>query len=234
MVTIIEKNNRLLERHLSVMGALFLQKHLKNVGVELVFNASLERMVHKDGSVHAVILAHGEKILTDMIIIAAGVQPNSALAHTAGLELHRNYVMVNEYMQTSDGAIYAAGDVAIMHDQTIGILAPTTTWIDAAQQGMIAAHTMTGIAKPYTGTVSLINSHFFGLYFASMAIEGHAERTEHNRQEYIVKELKYIDALVRDEILLGFHYIGDNSTEIASLRRAIALKKNINDLISLW
>jgi NADPH-dependent 2,4-dienoyl-CoA reductase/sulfur reductase-like enzyme/rhodanese-related sulfurtransferase len=62
-------------------------------------------------------LASGRAILTDLVILSIGVRPDTALATAAGLSLGaRGHIRVNGFMQTSDPAIYAAGDAVEIED----------------------------------------------------------------------------------------------------------------------
>eukprot|EP00792_Barthelona_sp_PAP020_P006725 TRINITY_DN3064_c1_g1_i1.p1 TRINITY_DN3064_c1_g1~~TRINITY_DN3064_c1_g1_i1.p1 ORF type:complete len:565 (-),score=185.11 TRINITY_DN3064_c1_g1_i1:1422-3116(-) len=72
--------------------------------------------VERDGDkVVEVTLTHGEKLPCDLCIVAIGVEPNNKLAKEAGLELlgRGGHILVNEYQQTSDENIYAAGDNSV-------------------------------------------------------------------------------------------------------------------------
>ena len=66
-------------------------------------------------------LKSGAELLTDLVILAIGVRPDSSLAAAAGLELNeRGAIRVNAHMQTTDPAIYAVGDAVEVEDAVLG------------------------------------------------------------------------------------------------------------------
>lgn len=83
-----------------------------------VFTANgLAAFLGENGKLTGVKLANGTELPCELAVVAIGVKPNSLLAREAGLEIGATGgVFVNEYMQTSDPSIYAAGDcVEITH-----------------------------------------------------------------------------------------------------------------------
>ncbi|MGV8977739.1 MAG: FAD-dependent oxidoreductase [Cellulomonas sp.] len=105
-----------------------------------------------DGRVR-VELKNGTSIDTDLVIMAAGVRPNTALAVATGLELGpRGGIKVDRHMQTSDPDIYAAGDaVEVEH------LVLPGTWLiplagPANREGRVAAENVCGRDTVYEST----------------------------------------------------------------------------------
>ena len=69
----------------------------------------------------SVILANGEEISAELIIMAIGVRPEVTIAKAAGLEIgDRGGVKVDEFNRTSDSAIYAVGDAVEKIDSIDG------------------------------------------------------------------------------------------------------------------
>lgn len=100
-----------------------IQAELEAKNIELHLGAGLEALDVSDASessgaiATAVRLSDGQVIETDMVVLGIGVRPNTGLAKAAGLDIGEGGgIAVNEFMQTSDPAIYAAGDaVEYMH-----------------------------------------------------------------------------------------------------------------------
>ena len=86
------------------------ESYAKAQGVDLRLSEQI-RAINGDGQVESVLLASGETVNTDMVIISAGVEPRSELAQKAGLEMGELGLKVNSYLQTSDPDIYSAGDL---------------------------------------------------------------------------------------------------------------------------
>ena len=109
-VTVIEAAPRVLERVTSeVLSAYMTQLHASR-GVKVVTN-TLVKELRGEGSVQAVICSDGSEFPADFVIAGIGVTPNVALCEAAGLATDRG-VLVDENAQTTDQAIYAAGDCA--------------------------------------------------------------------------------------------------------------------------
>jgi NAD(P)H-nitrite reductase large subunit len=161
-------------------------------------------------------LDDGTVIATDIVIYAMGVQPNSELARTAHLAMHNDHIVVNEYLQTSDPSIFAAGDVACMHNQ-----ATDYTWAYAAYQGRNAAYAMTGNLRHYEPEISLINSHFFGLTFAQAIIHATYEHFHHYEQK---RENAYLYMMHNNNIPISFQFIGNHLDMLMRVRRAMVAK----------
>jgi len=93
------------------------ENHLRSKGVNVFTDNGLAAFLGEDGKLVGVKLANGTELPCELAVVAVGVTPNTSLAKEAGLELGANKgIIVNEYMQTSDPDIYAAGDCAeIVH-----------------------------------------------------------------------------------------------------------------------
>ena len=92
--------------------AKILENHVKAHAADVITDNAVSAFLGDDnGQLRAVKLANGDEIPCELAVVAIGVTPNSKLAEEAGLEIgaHRG-VLVNEFMQTNDLDIYAAGD----------------------------------------------------------------------------------------------------------------------------
>jgi 3-phenylpropionate/trans-cinnamate dioxygenase ferredoxin reductase component len=95
--------------------------------------------------VGAVRLADGSDIPADLVLVAIGVLPTDALAREAGLYCE-NGIAVNEFCQTSDASIWAAGDCAWHPSIHYGWRVRLESVDNAFEQGTSAALNMLGIA----------------------------------------------------------------------------------------
>ncbi|KEQ02787.1 NAD(P)/FAD-dependent oxidoreductase [Pseudorhizobium pelagicum] len=111
-VTVVEAASRLMARVVSEpMSETFRVFH-EQMGSELVLGASVvEVAVGHDGLARGVRLSDGRSIEGDMILVAAGVRPNTELAAAAGLQV-ANGIVVNSSLMTADPSISALGDCA--------------------------------------------------------------------------------------------------------------------------
>ena len=83
---------------------------------------------------------------TNLVLAATGVQPQSALAQAAGLDVTDSRIVVGADMQTSVPGIYAAGDVALAFNPSAGRRLAVEHWQDAVDQGAVAGASAAGMA----------------------------------------------------------------------------------------
>ncbi|NSL54962.1 FAD-dependent oxidoreductase [Uliginosibacterium aquaticum] len=101
-------------------------------------------------------LNSGKVLDADLVILSIGVRPDTELARDAGLELGpRGHIVVNDFMQTSDPSIYAAGDAVQTRDRVIDSSVNVPMGGPANRQGRVAADHifMADKARPYPGSL---------------------------------------------------------------------------------
>ena len=91
----------------------------------------------------------GHEIDSDLVLVAAGIAPQTSLARQAGLIL-RDGVVVDECLRASRKDIYAAGDLAAFPSLALGRRVRVEHWDNARAQGLCAGHNMAGRPEPYT------------------------------------------------------------------------------------
>ncbi|OEU47925.1 MAG: pyridine nucleotide-disulfide oxidoreductase [Desulfobulbaceae bacterium S3730MH12] len=150
---LIEYMDQLLPRIISWTMATMLEKHLKENKVDVFTGEGAEEILTRDGKVTGV--KTGKRSLeADLVIMAAGVRPQSQLARDAGLNVSSSgAIVVNERMQTSDPHIYAGGDCIEISHLVSGkrFYAPFGSM--ANKQGRVAADNMAGIPSVFKGGV---------------------------------------------------------------------------------
>lgn len=150
---VIEYMDQLLPRAVGWTMATILTKHLREKNVEVYLGEAALEILGEDGRVSGVRTA-ARTFEADLVIMAAGVRPRAQLALDAGLHVGASGgILVNERMQTSDPAIYAAGDcVEIVHLLTgKRFCAPFGSL--ANKEGRVAADNIAGIPSVFRGGV---------------------------------------------------------------------------------
>ena len=167
-VVLVELARRVLFPVLDDEAANLIHKELKKLGVELILNDSVVA-VDGDKRVKSVKLKSGKTIDADGCIVAVGVAPNAQLAEDANLEVNRG-VVVNDFMQTSNEDIFAAGDVAEAYDLVLGQKRPIPILPLAAAQGRIAGLNMLSLGVKYRGGFASNSISIGDVSFISMGI----------------------------------------------------------------
>jgi len=147
---------------------------LQEEGVKLHYHSELVEVTGKNGQVHGVRLQDGQVLKCDMVAYAIGIRPRMELAKQAGLAVDRG-ILVNEYLQTDDPNIYAAGDVAQVYDPSTGTAIIDSLWAPARQQGYSAGLNMAGGKSPYTKSVPFNVTRLAGLTTTIIGTVGHGK-----------------------------------------------------------
>ncbi|MGK2882011.1 MAG: NAD(P)/FAD-dependent oxidoreductase [Mycobacterium sp.] len=144
-VTVLEATERVLERVTAQEVSAFFDRIHREEGVNIRTGALVEALAG-DGKVSEVILAGGESIPADLVIVGIGVEPNTELAAAAGLVVD-NGVVIDDQARTSDAAIVAAGDCASHDMGRYGRRIRLESVPSAAEQAKVAAATLCGKSK---------------------------------------------------------------------------------------
>jgi NADPH-dependent 2,4-dienoyl-CoA reductase/sulfur reductase-like enzyme/rhodanese-related sulfurtransferase len=128
-----------------------LQDHLVDHGVRVLLGARAVGFADAGGRV--VVDVGSERLATDLVVLAVGVRPQSALARAAGLPMAESgAVIVDEHMRTTDPDVYAVGDSVQVTDTVTGELVVVPLAGPANRQGRVAADHITGRPSRYTST----------------------------------------------------------------------------------
>ncbi len=122
-VTVVHVTGWLMERQLDQCAAKTLQQALQVRGIEFLLDAQTAAFDGNSGRVEAVRLKDGRTLQADVVVVAAGIRPRTALARDAKLQCNRG-VLVNDALQTYDPRIYAVGECAEHRGIAYGLVAP--------------------------------------------------------------------------------------------------------------
>lgn len=150
-VTVVEYAKQLMTPFDSDM-AVFIHNEMRKHGVKLVLDRAVEGLEEADGGVK-VLLKDDAPLHADMVVLAIGVTPDTALAKEAGLELGiKGAIVVNDRMETSVPDIYAAGDAVQVKNFVTGEDALISLAGPANKQGRIIADNICGLDSRYNGS----------------------------------------------------------------------------------
>ncbi|OBS30959.1 nitrite reductase large subunit [Tepidimonas fonticaldi] len=203
-VTVVHLAPWLLERQLDPTAAGLLQRALQQRGLRFALQAQTEALLPgDDGRVAAVRLKDGTTLPAQLVVMAVGIRPNTALAEQAGLLCQRG-VVVSDTMQTvTDPRIYAVGECVNHRGVSYGLVAPLFE-----QAKVLANHLAEfGIAR-YTGSLTSTKLKVTGIdLFSAGDFMGGPDA-----EEIVMSDAAggvYKKLVIRDDRLVGACLYGD-------------------------
>ncbi len=146
-VTVLEAQDRILSRSVPVEAARAVAEVHEEEGVAIRTGVRIESL-QGDDRVAGVVLADGETVPADVVVVGIGITPDTALAEAAGLELCDG-ILTDEYGRTSVDNVFAAGDCAAVYLPRYGRHVRLESFQNADQQGMNVAATIAGEPAGY-------------------------------------------------------------------------------------
>jgi len=151
-VTVVHIAPWLMERQLDDVAGGLLRKSLVDRGLDFLIGAQTDSLIGdsddgKTGRVKSVRFKDGHEVPADLVVMAAGIRPNTALAESAGLLCQRGIVVSDTLQTVTDARVYAVGECAAHRGIAYGLVAPLFE-----QAKVCATHlAMFGIGR-YTGS----------------------------------------------------------------------------------
>ena len=168
-VTIVQRPKQLMNPFDPDMAA-FIHGEARRHGIRLALGHTVEGFAERDGGVD-VLLKDADPLHADMVVLAIGVTPDTALAQEAGLELGlKGSIVVNDRMETSVPDIYAVGDAVQVKHYVTGQDAVISLAGPANKQGRIAADNICGGDSRYLGSQGSSVIKVFDLTAASTGV----------------------------------------------------------------
>ncbi|WP_062108764.1 FAD-dependent oxidoreductase [Bacillus niameyensis] len=168
-VTLIDGEERILNKYLDqeftdIVEAEFTRRH-----IELALSQTVTKFEGENGKVAKVITTK-EEIATDLVILCVGFKPNTGLLKGKVEMLDNGAIVVDEFLQTSDPNIYAAGDSCAVYYNPLGkhMYIPLAT--NAVRMGTIVGHNIMEPKVKYLGTQGTSGLHIYDLNMASTGL----------------------------------------------------------------
>jgi len=147
-VTVVHIGPWLMERQLDEVAGKLLQASLQDRGLKFRLGAQTQALLGgDDGRVQAVQFKDGSQVPADLVVMAAGVRPNTELAEKIGLHCNRGIVATDTLQTVTDPRVYAVGECVAHRGIAYGLVAPLF------EQGKVCANHLAhhGIGR-YTGS----------------------------------------------------------------------------------
>ncbi|MBY0465616.1 MAG: NAD(P)/FAD-dependent oxidoreductase, partial [Burkholderiales bacterium] len=198
----------LMERQLDTVAGKLLQQSLAERGMGFLMGAQTQELVGdqndgKDGRVKSVKFKDGTEVPADLVVMAVGIRPNTALAEAMNLHVNRGIVVSDTLQTTTDPRIYAVGECAAHRGIAYGLVAPLF------EQGKVLANHLAehGIGR-YTGSLTSTKLKVTGIDLFSagefMGGEGTEEIVMSDPFGGVYKKL-----VLKDDKLVGACLYGD-------------------------
>lgn len=204
-VTVIHRNEWLLEKQLDKAAGLMLQKSLEAKGLKFHLNTNTDTIIgNADGRVSAIRFKEGYEIPADLVVLTVGIRPNYALAESAGIHCDKG-IVVNDTMQTFDPRVYAVGECVNHRGISYGLVAPL---FEMAK--VCATHLANFGIGSYKGSVTSTKLKVTGIDLFSAGDFTGGDDTEeivlHDAVGGVYKKL-----VIRDDKIIGGVLYGDTA-----------------------
>lgn len=153
-LTVVEREDRMVSRMLDTTAGGLLKRWCENKGVTVLTNTAVNQIEQKKKEL-SVSLDNGDAITAGLVITAAGVRSNVDFLNGSTIDTDQG-ILVDQYLQSNQEGVFAAGDVAQGRDFTTGGFAVQAIQPTAVEHGRIAA---TNMVKPdslsYPGSLNM-------------------------------------------------------------------------------
>jgi len=203
-VSVVHVMPWLMERQLDDVAGKLLQKSLEDRGLSFLMGAQTQELVGgADGHVKAIKFKDGTEVPADLVVMAVGIRPNTALAESMKLHVNRGIVVSDTLQTTTDARIYAVGECAAHRGIAYGLVAPLF------EQGKVLANHLAqfGIGR-YTGSLTSTKLKVTGIDLFSAGDFMGGDDTE----EIVMSDPAggvYKKLVIRDDKLVGACLYGD-------------------------
>jgi nitrite reductase (NADH) large subunit len=199
-VTVVHLTSSLMNQQLDPAAALLLKGALERRGLRILLGAQTQAILGEE-KVEAVRFADGLEVPADLVVMAAGVRPNVALARETGLHVERA-IVVDDTLQTYDPRVYAVGECVQHRKATFGLVAPI--W----DQARVCAAHLAGLGhRRYVqqATATKLKVTGIDLYSAGdiVGLEGSEDLVLRDRHAGVYKRLVLAGSRVTGAVLYG-------------------------------
>lgn len=162
--TLVEMEDQVLPTLLGKCIARITAKELERKGVELLLEEKVLEVSEVEGSGQLIVKTSGKQMTVDIVVLAAGVRPNTGLAKDAGLAVGQSGgISVDRRLRTTDPDIYAGGDCVELRNLVSGENMLMALGSLANRQGRIIATNISGGQSHFNGTVGTFCVKVFDL-----------------------------------------------------------------------
>ncbi len=228
-VTLLERAPRFMPNALDAVASDLLSARLRKAGVEVVLG---DEVAHAEpgpsGAVATIVTKGGRRLACDLVAAALGIVPNSELLEHSPVErTPSGAVKVSRALRSSAAGVWAAGDVANVEGEQLGL------WEPARHQGRIAGAGMCGGSEQYQPGVHYFATRLFDLDFARIG-----EIAESPGRQPLVDfprgtgSIAYRKLIIENGRVKGALLIGERQAKVRTIGRGIKRLIDMNADVS--
>jgi len=222
-VSVVHLADHLMEKQLDATAGYLLEQSMKERGIAIYTGANTTAINGTDG-VTGVTLEDGTDIPAQLVVMAVGIRPSTAIAESAGLAVNRG-VLVNDQMQTSYESVYALGECVEHRGACYGLVAPL---YDMAQ---VLAFALTDQAAQYSGSIVSTKLKVSGIDLFS-AGDFLGDDSNNGDEEIVIRDASmgvYKRLIINKDKIKGIVLYGDTS-DSAWFLDLLKKQQNISDM----
>jgi len=203
-VSVVHVAPWLMERQLDKVAGQLLQASLEARGMQFLMGAQTQELVGNEGGrVKAVRFKDGTEVAADLVVMAVGIRPNTALAEAMNLHVNKGIVVSDTLQTVTDPRVYAVGECAAHRGIAYGLVAPLF------EQGKVLATHLAefGIGR-YSGSLTSTKLKVTGIDLFSAGNFSGGEHTE----EIVMSDPAggvYKKLVIQNDKLVGACLYGD-------------------------
>ncbi|WCK55264.1 nitrite reductase large subunit NirB [Aneurinibacillus sp. Ricciae_BoGa-3] len=145
-VTVVHLMDAVMEKQLDLTASKLLQQELEGQGMKFLLEKNTAEILG-DSRVSGLRFTDGTMEEGDLVVMAAGIKPNTGLAKDSGIDVRRG-IVVNDRLETSAEGVYALGECSEHRGTLYGLVAPLF------EQAQVLAKHLCGVeTTPYEGSV---------------------------------------------------------------------------------
>jgi NAD(P)H-nitrite reductase large subunit len=211
-VTMVELKDNILSLILDPTASEMVENVIRKAEVTIATGQTVQRIVGKtkdDNVVGGAVLTNGEQVQCDLVIIAIGVIPRTALVSGTDVKTNRG-ILVDRFMRTSVSDVYASGDVAEAYDFLYGENRLLPLWPLAQLEGKVAGYNMAGKKAEYPGGTAMSALKYFGIPIISIGITNPKDDSayeilvKHDPERNLYKKI-----VLKDNVIVGVTLVND-------------------------
>lgn len=168
-LTVVEMGDRMVPRMMDVVAGGMLKDWCVEKGVRVLTSTMVNRIDRGADGLLKATLSSGDALDARLVVVAAGVRPNIGFLASSGVKIDQG-ILTDEYLQTAQKDVYAAGDVAQAKDLSTGKYEMLAIQPVAVEHGRIAALNMAGRQTVHRGSLNMNVLDTLGLISSSFGL----------------------------------------------------------------